>query len=52
MIRVLATIKRSQYASSFTSEQSDLQNWIEGIHNGIYPHLVCMHHHVFNFFVF
>lgn len=39
MLRVLATIKRSQFTHQFKSEQHDLQSWIEGIHNGIYPHL-------------
>jgi rhamnogalacturonyl hydrolase YesR len=41
MIRVLGTIKNSQYASSFKNEQKDLINWVLEIHNGMYTYLVC-----------
>ncbi|OJA09010.1 hypothetical protein AZE42_07393 [Rhizopogon vesiculosus] len=36
MIRVLATIQRSQYANSFESQQTDLTNWVREIHGGMY----------------
>lgn len=40
MLRVLGTIKNSQYASAMKNEQKDLGNWINEIHNAIYPHIV------------
>ena len=36
MLRVLATIKNSNYASQFQSEQSDLKNWVMEIIDGMY----------------
>jgi len=39
MLRVLATIRQSEFANTFTSEQSDIATWIQEIHSGIYPHL-------------
>lgn len=41
MIRVLGTIKNSQYASGFKSEQKDLINWVLEIQDAMYPYLVC-----------
>ena len=40
MLRVLATIKNSQYANSMKSEQEDLANWVIEIQNEMYSHLV------------
>lgn len=40
MLRVLMTMQQSQYANTFTSEQSDLASWVAEIHAAIYPHLV------------
>ncbi|KAF8152554.1 Six-hairpin glycosidase-like protein [Crassisporium funariophilum] len=39
MLRVLATMKRSEYANTFKNEQNDLANWVREIHSGMYPHL-------------
>ncbi|KAF8808899.1 Six-hairpin glycosidase [Phlegmacium glaucopus] len=39
MLRVLATIRQSEYANTFKTEQNDLSNWVREIHSGIYPHL-------------
>ena len=41
MLRVLATIRESEYANTFKSEQDDLGHWVEEIHAAVYPHLVC-----------
>jgi len=41
MLRVLATIRESEYANTFKSEQGDLGKWVEEIHAAVYPHLVC-----------
>lgn len=40
MLRVLGTIKHSDYANTLSNEQNDLVTWIKEIHTGIYPHLV------------
>ena len=40
MLRVLATIKNSQYASSLESQQSDLADWVIEIQNAMYSRLV------------
>lgn len=40
MIRVLGTIKNSQYAGSFKDEQNDLIDWILEIQGGMYQYLV------------
>jgi hypothetical protein len=40
MLRVLGTIRNSQYNSSMASEQTDLINWISEIHGGMYKNLV------------
>jgi len=40
MVRVLATIQRSQYASSLMDEQTDLANWVKEIHSAMYPNMV------------
>lgn len=40
MLRVLGTIKNSNFASSMTSEQQDLINWVTEIHQGMYGNLV------------
>lgn len=42
MLRVLATIKNSQYANSMKSEQEDLANWVIEIQNEMYSHLVSL----------
>ncbi|KAJ8087296.1 hypothetical protein PM082_006126 [Marasmius tenuissimus] len=39
MVRVLATMKNSQYADDFKDEQDDLTDWISEIHGGMYSHL-------------
>ncbi|KZT63338.1 Six-hairpin glycosidase [Daedalea quercina L-15889] len=39
MTRVLATIMRSQYASSMATEISDLSSWIMEVHEGMYKYL-------------
>ncbi|KAF9265957.1 hypothetical protein L218DRAFT_1019001 [Marasmius fiardii PR-910] len=39
MLRVLATIKYSSYASSFENEQADLVNWTKEIHKAMYSSL-------------
>jgi len=41
MLRVLATIRESDYANTFKSEQGDLGNWVKEIHAAVYRHLVC-----------
>lgn len=38
MIRVLGTIKNSQYSGSFKNEQKDLINWVLEIQDGMYPY--------------
>lgn len=40
MLRVLMTMRQSEFANTFKSEQTDLGNWVQEIHAGIYPHLV------------
>ena len=40
MLRVLATIRNSQFNSSMTAEQTDLINWINEIHTAMYKNLV------------
>ena len=42
MLRVLATIKNSQYASLMESQQSDLANWVIEIQNAMYSYLVSL----------
>ncbi|CAA7263839.1 unnamed protein product [Cyclocybe aegerita] len=39
MLRVLATIRQSEYANTFRNEQRDLGNWVREIHSSIYRHL-------------
>ncbi|KAG2043990.1 Six-hairpin glycosidase-like protein [Suillus americanus] len=39
MIRVLGTIQRSPYANSLKSQQNDLTNWADEIHQAMYPHI-------------
>ncbi|KDR71838.1 hypothetical protein GALMADRAFT_74638 [Galerina marginata CBS 339.88] len=39
MLRVIATIKHSEYANTFKNEQNDLTSWVKEIHAAIYPHL-------------
>ncbi|KAF7985410.1 hypothetical protein HWV62_5115 [Athelia sp. TMB] len=39
MLRVLGTIRNSQYNSSMLNEQQDLINWISEIHNGMYTNM-------------
>jgi hypothetical protein len=40
MLRVLGTIKNSEYAGGFKSEQNDLINWVLEIQDGMYNYLV------------
>ncbi|KLO09691.1 hypothetical protein SCHPADRAFT_833725 [Schizopora paradoxa] len=39
MLRVLGTIKNSQFAKSMKNEQTDLTNWVKEIHNAMYSHI-------------
>ncbi|EDR00386.1 uncharacterized protein LACBIDRAFT_144731, partial [Laccaria bicolor S238N-H82] len=39
MLRVLATIRQSEYANTMKSEQNDLITWVGEIHSGIYATL-------------
>ncbi|KAF9552861.1 Six-hairpin glycosidase [Agrocybe pediades] len=38
-LRVLATMRNSEYSNTFKNEQNDLASWVREIHAGIYPHL-------------
>ena len=40
MLRVFGTVKNSEYASDFKSEQNDLVDWVLEIQDGMYPYLV------------
>ena len=40
MLRVLGTIKNSEYAGDFKSERTDLINWVLEIQDGMYNYLV------------
>jgi len=40
MLRVLGTIKNSEYAGDFKSEQNDLIDWVLEIQTGMYTYLV------------
>ena len=40
MLRVLGTIKNSEYAGDFKSERADLINWVLEIQDGMYNYLV------------
>ena len=40
MLRVLATIRQSEFANTFQPEQKNLSNWVQEIHSGMYRHLV------------
>jgi rhamnogalacturonyl hydrolase YesR len=44
MLRVLATMKRSQYAGSMGSQMTDLQNWTEEILTAIQGYIVSRSH--------
>ncbi|KAF8581962.1 Six-hairpin glycosidase [Ramaria rubella] len=46
ILRVLATIKHSNFADQFQSEQTDLKNWAVEILNGMYSHSTKTH--IFN----
>ncbi|KAJ8090276.1 hypothetical protein PM082_018872 [Marasmius tenuissimus] len=50
MLRVLATIKYSDYSDSFQSEQADLISWTNEIHRGMYSHIDSTH--IFTNYVF
>ncbi|KAG6336425.1 hypothetical protein ID866_2668 [Astraeus odoratus] len=39
MLRVLSTIKQSEFAGSMTTQQRHLANWVQEIHDGMYLHL-------------
>ena len=43
MLRVLGTIKNSQYANTLKSQQTDLASWVGEIHAAMYPYLVGHH---------
>ncbi|KZT00107.1 Six-hairpin glycosidase [Laetiporus sulphureus 93-53] len=38
MLRVLATVKHSDFADDMQDEMDDLKSWIEEIHDGMYKH--------------
>ena len=40
MLRVFGTIKNSEYAADFKSEQNDLTDWVLEIQDGMYTYLV------------
>lgn len=40
MLRVLATIRQSEFANTFQPEQTNLSAWVQEIHSGMYRHLV------------
>lgn len=40
MLRVLGTIRHSQYSHSLRHQANDLRNWVIEIHNGVYAHQV------------
>lgn len=40
MLRVLATIKGSEFANLMKQQSADLEGWIKGIHDAMWPHLV------------
>ena len=40
MLRVLGTIKGSQFSKQFSSQVEDIENWVTEIHNAMYPYLV------------
>lgn len=40
MLRVLATIKNSNYAGSMKNQIGDLSGWVKEIQDGMYAHLV------------
>lgn len=40
MLRVLATIQHSPWASSMQSETKDLTSWIGEVHDGMYAYIV------------
>jgi rhamnogalacturonyl hydrolase YesR len=42
MLRVLATIRGSQWADSMKGQARDLENWIKEIHDAIWPKLVSL----------
>lgn len=39
MLRVLSTIKQSQFSTSMMSQQQDLADWVQEIHDGMYSYL-------------
>jgi hypothetical protein len=42
MLRVLATIMRSEFSSALKKQQVDLTNWVKEIHSGMYSNLVSL----------
>ena len=40
MLRVLATIRQSEFANTFLPEIKNLSTWVQDIHTGMYAHLV------------
>lgn len=42
MLRVLGTLQNSAFSRNFSSQISDLGNWVAEIHSAMYPHLVRM----------
>lgn len=51
MLRVLATIRNSQYSNTFKSQQQDLANWIQEVHTGMFALLVRLFFFFFSLFV-
>ena len=44
MLRVLGTIRNSQYANSMKTQQRDLANWVNEIQDGMYAFIVSPFH--------
>jgi len=40
ILRVIATMRQSEYSNTFKNEQKDLGNWVKEIHSSMYKHLV------------
>ena len=40
MLRVLGTLRKSQFSENFGSQIEDLGNWVSEIHSAMYPYLV------------
>ena len=40
ILRVIVTMRQSEYSNTFKNEQKDLGNWVKEIHSSMYKHLV------------